>query len=386
VTFGQQYANRRAAGGPGLVNTWHLDAVFITINGERADRRAVADGAGPLLRFIRGLIGGSIGRGEDWKLASGSTPGGSGRKLEDAIAWTIRNADGVIAIGVAVVVGLLDVFGKNDRSSGAILLVLAALVYGSLAERRRRIKDIGEATAGTSRAIEDLAMVRSLSHTEVAAVHERARRDTSRWVFKGGTGTYLRAVTLPECVREAQRRRRSLSMKIDIVNPVDDEVCAAYARFRSTFEYRSDDPSAAGWTIDRSRKEAYATVLAACWYRQRLDTLEIDVHLSSVAPALRFDLSDSGLIITQDDPGRVGLYVERGRPLYDYYVTELHQSREQAVKLDLREATELGDEPTVDEARRLFDRLGAPLPTSFTERDVGDIIDKALRAEDPYRR
>ncbi|WP_327318164.1 hypothetical protein [Streptomyces sp. NBC_01235] len=318
---------------------------------------------------------------------SRSTPQSSGRRLEGSIAWAVRNADGVVAIGVALTVGLLDITDKgfdedNDIVTGAILLVLAALVFGSLTERRRRMADIRAATSGTSRAIEDLAMVRTLAGPEVGVAHEQARRNTARWVFKGGTGTYLRAVTLPECVREAQRQRRSLSMKIDIVNPADDRVCEAYARFRRTF----GQGDTGGWTLERTRKESYATVLAASWHRQRLDTLEIDVHLSSVAPALRFDLSDTCLIITQDDPRRVSLYVERGRPLYDYYVTELHQSREQAVKLDLREATPLSEEPTVDEVGRLLDRLGLPLPTSFTDRDIGDIIDKALHAEDPYRR
>jgi hypothetical protein len=315
-----------------------------------------------------------------------SAPQGAGRRLEEAIAWAVRNLDGIVAIAVALVVGLMDVLNQNmddNVVSGATLLVLAALVYGSLTERRRRMADIRAASAGTSRAIEDLAMVRTLSGAEVALAHERARRTTTRWVFKGGTGTYLRAVTLPECVLEAQRQRRSLTMKIDIINPADEQVCAAYARFRSTFGPGPDD---AQWTVERTRKEAYATVVAASWHRQRLDTLEVDVHLSSVAPALRFDLSDSCLIITQDDPSRVSLCVERDRPLYDYYVTELHQSREQAVKLDLREAVRLADEPTVDEVRRLLDRLGLPLPPSFTDRDVGDIIDKALRAENPYRR
>ncbi|GGS01457.1 hypothetical protein GCM10010269_45410 [Streptomyces humidus] len=318
-------------------------------------------------------------------VVSRSAPQPSGRRLEESIAWAVRNADGLVAIAVALTVGLLDITDKDfddDIVTGSILLVLAALVYGSLTERRRRMADIRAATAGTGRAIEDLAMVRTLTGPEVGQAHERARRSTSRWVFKGGTGTYLRAVTLPECVLEAQRQRRSLSMKIDIVDPADDKVCEAYARFRRTFGHGDGD----GWTPERTRKESYATVVAASWHRQRLDTLEIDVHLSSVAPALRFDLSDTCLIITQDDPRRVSLFVERGRPLYDYYVTELHQSREQAVKLDLREATPLSEEPTVDEVRRLLDRLGLALPAGFTDRDVADVIDKALRAEDPYRR
>ncbi|MFI9271454.1 hypothetical protein ACIGXM_12165 [Kitasatospora sp. NPDC052896] len=306
--------------------------------------------------------------------------------MENAIAWAIRNSDGVVAFSGAVVVGLLDMLGDavpQNLVSGAILLVLAALVYGSLAERRRRVADIREATDGTRRALESLTAMRELAGSEVEQALARARQDTDRWVFKGGTGTYLRAVTLPACVEEAQRQRRSLTVKIDVVHPGDEQACAAYARFRQTFAHRTDRDR---WTVERTRKESFATVLAACWYRQRLDTLEIDVHLSSVVPTLRFDLSASCLIITQDDPSRLSLYVDRNRPLYDYYATELHHQREQAAKVDLRDAEPLSDDPTVDEARRFFDRLRLPLPPDFDDRDVGEVVDKALRAENPYRR
>ncbi|MED7949069.1 hypothetical protein PUR61_07105 [Streptomyces sp. BE20] len=317
---------------------------------------------------------------------------GPGRRLESAIAWVLRNSDGVVALLGALVVGLLDLFGGglgDNVVSGATLLVLAAVVYGSLAERRRRVVDIREATEGARQALENLTSVRELAGVDLERALERARQDTDRWVFKGGTGTYLRAVTLPECVQEARRRRRALTVKIDIVHPGDEAACAAYARFRGTFGSRADGAHGAhdgGWSVERTRKESYATVLAAAWYRQRLDTLEIDVHLSEVAPSLRFDVSASCLIITQDDPRRVSIYVERGRPLYDYYVTELHHYREQAVKLDLRDTEPLGDDPTVDEARRLFEHLRIPLPTAFSDRDVGDIIDRALHADNPYRR
>ncbi|MDT0448447.1 hypothetical protein [Streptomyces hesseae] len=312
-----------------------------------------------------------------------------GRGVENAVAWTIRNLDGVIALGAALAIGTLDVLDmpvKDNITSGVVLLVLAALVLGTLTERRRRTADIRAAMSGTRHALEDLTMVRSLSAAELETALDRARLTTDRWIFKGGTGTYLRAVTLPVCVREAQRQRRSLTMKIDIVSPADEQACAAYARFRQTFAHRLHSVPAEAWTADRTRKESLATVLAACWYRQRLDTLEIDVHLSSVVPTLRFDLSSSCLIITQDDPQRVNLLVERDRPLYDYYVTELHQSREQAHTLDLTRTVPLGDEPTVDEVERLLEGLGLHLPATYTDRDIGDIIDKALHAENPYRR
>ncbi|MFE6685790.1 hypothetical protein ACFVFQ_04850 [Streptomyces sp. NPDC057743] len=310
-------------------------------------------------------------------------------RVEFGVAWVIRNLDGVVAVGLGLTIGMLDVFSDviSDKvSSGATLLVLGTLSVGSLTERVRRRSDIHAASADTRRALEDLAMVRSLSGHQVGDALERARAQTNRWYFKGGTGTYLRAVTLPRCVEAATRQRAQLSIKIDIINPADEQTCAAYARFRQTFAHRHNDGAAHAWTADRTRKEAYATVLAACWFRQRLDTLEISVHLSSGVPTLRFDLSESCLIITQDDPNRVNLLVGRDQPLYDYYVTELHQSREQAVQLDLRGVAPLGDEPTVDEVRAVFDAVGLPLPTVFSDADVAEIVDKALHAEDPYRR
>ncbi|ARE77739.1 hypothetical protein ACFVZ8_30780 [Streptomyces sp. NPDC059558] len=308
-------------------------------------------------------------------------------RLERFVAWVLRNADVVVALGIAMAVGLLDIFGdviSDDVSSGATLVVLGLLATGSLVERVRRPATIQEAMSGTRQALEDLAMVRSLSGNEVGEALRKARQHTNLWYFKGGTGTYLRAVTLPLCVSAAKEQRSQLNVKIDIVNPADERACAAYARFRQMFgvQRRGDEL----WTTDRVRRESYATVLAACWYQRQLTTLEISVHLSAAVPTLRFDLSETCLIITQDDQSRVNLLVERGQPLYDYYVTELHQSREQATVLDLRVASPLGQEPTVDEVRTLFDDLRLPLPRVFTDSDIGKIIEKALHAEDPYRR
>ncbi|MFE7098660.1 hypothetical protein [Streptomyces erythrochromogenes] len=308
-------------------------------------------------------------------------------RLERFVAWVLRNADVVVALCVAMAVGFLDIFGdvvSDDVSSGATLVVLGLLATGSIVERVRRPASIHEALSGTRQALEDLAMVRSLSGNEVGEALRKARQHTNLWYFKGGTGTYLRAVTLPLCVAAAKEQRSQLNVKIDIVNPADERACAAYARFRQMFggQRRGDDV----WTTDRVRRESYATVLAACWYQRQLTTLEISVHLSSAVPTLRFDLSETCLVITQDDQSRVNLLVERGQPLYDYYVTELHQSREQATVLDLRVASPLGQEPTVDEVRTLFDDLGLSLPRVFTDSDIGKIIEKALHAEDPYRR
>ncbi|WP_073752384.1 hypothetical protein [Streptomyces sp. CB03234] len=310
-------------------------------------------------------------------------------RVERAVAFCLRNFEVVFAAGIGLTIGFLDIFGdkliESDLASGATLVVLGALAIGSLSERTRRPHAIREAMEGTRRAIEDLTMVRSLAGNEVREALREARQGTNLWYFKGGTGTYLRAVTLPQCVRAAKEHRSQLNVKIEILNPADEQACNAYAQFRRMFS-ASRPQSGDVWTAARARKESYATVLAACWFRMQLTTLDISVHLSSTVPTLRFDLSDSSLIITQDDPSRVNLQVRRGQPLYDYYLTELHQSREQATAVELRNATLLSLSPTVDEVRALFDALALPLPRTFTDADVGEVIAKALHAEDPYGR
>lgn len=318
---------------------------------------------------------------------SGHEPDRRG-KVDAAFHWTLHNLDGVIGVAVAGVIGLLDLVGgyfSNQVTQSATLIVLAAMLIGMLAERSRRASDMKEATDDSRKALEDIAMVRALHGDEVTRALQQAREGTERWTFKGGTGTYLRAVTLPECVAEARRQRRSLTMWVDIVNPDDERACATYARFRQSFHVpegaRQDDL----WTTGRTRKEGYATVLAVCWYRQRLKTLDISVYLSSTVPALRFDLSSSCLVITQEDPKRVSLLVDRARPLYDYYDAELRLVRDQARELNLRDAVPLSDEPDVEEARRLFDALALPLPAEFSDADVGEIVEKALHPRTPYQ-
>ena len=100
--------------------------------------------------------------------------------------WLRRNADAVLALLVAVVVGVLavvEVLGA-DQVNAAILLVLALLAATLLQDRR-----------AAAQALTSPSAVRLLNGLEVSQEHAEARRATEQWIFKGGTGTYLRAVT-----------------------------------------------------------------------------------------------------------------------------------------------------------------------------------------------
>lgn len=325
------------------------------------------------------------------------------------------HADGMFALALALVVSVLDLANDEippDLVNNAILLCLAVLAFAVLRDRWRResaereVRTALEGAAVTLRglperldnlaAIEDLvsttrraldasAAVRTVAGSEVGQTLEEARRSTDRWTFKGGTGTYMRAVTLPECVSNARRERRALLVRLEILDPGDPEVCERYARFRDTV---SQKPDATGeeWTTDRARKESYATILACCWYRQQYSLLDVDIGLSSTMTRFRWDMSDRYVVMTQENDRGSALVFDSGKFYYDCWSTELQLSRDQArrVPIELAMDVPLSDEPTTEEVRRLFMVLGLPLPDGFTDTDTKAIIQKALNPMNPY--
>jgi hypothetical protein len=190
---------------------------------------------------------------------------------------------------------------------------------------------------------------------------EESRRQTDQWIFKGGTGTYLRAVTLPRCIENAQRERRPLRVQIEVINPTDEEVCTAYTRFRRSLSTKPDGTGET-WTLDRTRKESFATILAACWYLQRFTFLSIDVGLSANMSTFRWDLSSRCVIMTTEDPASPSLMFEKPSPHYRSYSRELASSFSQTHRVALDRAIQLSDEPTMEETRGLFEALGLNLP------------------------
>jgi hypothetical protein len=320
--------------------------------------------------------------------------------MKRLMAWIGRNIDGVILVSIAFVLAMLEIF-SNDWRSSAVLFVLGTLSVAMLRDRghqeesERRLHEelrragevppmvtaLTSTVAGVGRTLDDLSMVRVLSWSEVSAVLAEARRTTDRWVFRGGTGTYVRARTLPDCIAHARRARRGLMVRLEIIDPTDEEVCARYGRFRRSL---ADDET--DWTLERTQRESYATIMACCWYRQRYDLLDVRIALSHVMPTLRWDLSASGLLITQEDPRKPAVYIEQGKLLYEYLSMELRTSLDQARPVPLEQArnVDLSEEPTFDEVRRLFVALDMPLPSSCTEDDLSDIVNRALHPENRY--
>ena len=345
--------------------------------------------------------------------------------MKRIISWLADNADAVIGLTIAIVASVLGIINLVPAYviANVTVLMLATLAFIALRDRHRseaaarqievsvtgahaevldlfsrtkrvldampeavRFDEWQDTLARLRTALTHASLVQVVPGAEIRHVHTLARLKTDRWVFKGGTGTYLRAVTLPDCVDSARKEHRPIEVQFEIIDPTDRDLCGRYAAFRASLE-PGPDGTGEYWTIDRTRKEAFATIFAACWHRQHFTLLKIAGGLSQVMTTFRTDMSSSHVIITQESSTSPALVVEAGKPHYSAYEQELQSSFDQArpVPLGLAREVSLSDEPTVDETRRLFARLGVALPSTFTDRDVSDIIAKALRPRNPYQ-
>ncbi|MET9339928.1 hypothetical protein ACWENQ_20450 [Nonomuraea sp. NPDC004354] len=300
------------------------------------------------------------------------------------------NLDIIVVFVVAMVVGGLDLLNviEDGKADGVILPVLAALAFVWIRDRhrQRRVADqlakVATTTDGMWSLLTSGQSVITLTGPAISRELTAARAETDRWLFKGSTGTFTRAVTLPECVEHAQRQRRKLTFRLEILDPADLDLCAAYTRLHRDLAPAGTEEKT--WTDLGTRQELYATILAACWYRQRnRQLLDIEVRVSQTLSLFRWDLSWSRLIITQRGPAFPAVSIPRGSPHYNLWATELENSLSQARRLPLERATPLGDTPTVEEAHQLFAALGVAV--DLAPADLLEVTRIALDHLDPYR-
>lgn len=308
--------------------------------------------------------------------------------MKQFLVWAKDNAESTVALLLAVfisVLGIVDLV-PSELIAKVIPLTLGVLAFAMLRERWRLESSNAALHASIKETLDRLATVRIAAGVEATQALARARADTDRWIFKGGTGTHTRVVTLPDCLKVADEQGRTFRVRMEILDPTNTELCDRYARlYQSLAEDANDD--ARKWTGEGTRLESYATILAACWYKQKLDhLLDIEIGLSANLSTFRWDLSSSCLIITQRGPQFPAMIVEKGRPYYDSWDIELRASFSECrkVRMDYALEVRLGNAPPAEEVRTLFQKVEVPLPDDWDDDMVGKIIQNALYDTNPF--
>lgn len=324
--------------------------------------------------------------------------------MKRVVIWIVSNADTLIALALAILVSILSMAGAVSATlvANATVATLAALAFIMLRDRRsqegtkvlveRLERGLDKSQGETKMLIEKLerrfdgrSPVRVISGKEINRAIDEACHHTEQWYFKGSTATYVRVAIIPGCIKEAREGGREFRARLEILDPTDSRACERYVKLYQSLAEGPDSPEM-GWTVKGTRIESYATIVAACLHKKMYDHFTIEIALSPVVSAFRWEVASRYFILTQRGPRFPAVLISRTDALYDLFASELNTSFNQSRKLSMDRIGDarLENEPTVKQVRDLFSILDTSLE-GISDEDVSMIITKALNDENPYK-
>ena len=201
-----------------------------------------------------------------------------------------------------------------------------------------------------------------------------AARETSGWRHRSATGALLRSCVLPELARASRDGRRSINLRIELLDPSSELACREYQDWTGS-------PS-----VPDARRlleiEIYATILAVCLERKRNRKLHPRIRFSTFFTARQLDLSDDWLILTEPGPAeQAAIRVSTREQLYRRYEREFEDGWDQAKPTDLKlqavDWSPLYDGEFIPRYNilNLYRELDLPTP-EFTDGDLYAIVER----------
>lgn len=184
-----------------------------------------------------------------------------------------------------------------------------------------------------------------------------AAQDSDEWEYVGHTGRFVRAQILPRLEARSQAQGASIKVRFIIINPFNEDVCAAYAEYRT--RSRSSSLSPQQWTKASVQEELLATIICLLRAKASHPDLEIWLGLAGQFGLWRFDKSDKEVVVTQEDPQQPAYRYLRGSRFFSYCRLECELAWSQAVQFHLAKSPHhgcLSDDEVLAALDQLFGR------------------------------
>lgn len=180
---------------------------------------------------------------------------------------------------------------------------------------------------------EDESKFEIIEPKRIADYFDKGRINTSFWYFSGGLGRFTRNVTIPKIAELSQNNNSSKTIRMNIINPMDKELCTNYSDFKNSL--KSAKESKINWTSDFVKNQTYATIFKSIIYKSHFPMLEIDIYLKKVFNTTRIDQNESNCIVTKEDKRDLGLICTKDTFLYKTYKEEIFQESKQSLKFTI---------------------------------------------------
>jgi hypothetical protein len=307
----------------------------------------------------------------------------------------------VVLVGAATIaiLSLFDVIETLKPLVASTLAVLSLMAFGLLRQARRRDSDAAAVTAigsGVDGLTERVAALQQAVHQsrtieEIPGGGQRnqafqdALLDPQHWHFRGSTGSFVRARTLVALAAASRRRAGSnIPVSIQILDPANREVCEQYVAYRLRLSQQQNaEHGAERWTVRREQLECLATLVAAAWFAQH-EGLSLTVGLSATFSTLRFDLSDTSVIMTNVEQSYPALALRPESRLYFAIKNDLERTLENCRIIDVRQCPVPRDISMIepDSLRPFLNGIGAF--GDLTDTEIQFVIELAFNHVEDY--
>lgn len=225
-----------------------------------------------------------------------------------------------------------------------------------------------------------ISVVEVIEPREIGPLLESAMPTTQMWWYKGGTGRYLRAKTIPNIAKHARTASLSREINVLILDPTNTDLCEAYANYRRSLKSAREEKSP--WTFERVQRELYATILFVAATRSAEPLLRMTLSLTQHLSSFRFDLSSEYVIVTKEDKTAPAVRCDKGTYFYNSYFDEMVLIQRMAKPVTLPRTISPLATITRDEVRSFFATSGCSF--DLDDSAVDGIIALARASKSPY--
>jgi hypothetical protein len=261
--------------------------------------------------------------------SSRSTPGprlGRTARLRRGLRRDPEQLVILIAAATVATLGATDTVDDIKTLLAATLATLAILGFSLFKQAMRqetndqRVVQLTRSMDAAKRGIDEVERALTISSPigELTSLSSRqkafevAMSTANMWQFRGGTGSFTRAWTLPGLAARARESSTGThwQVQLQILDPQNTSRCQEYAEYRSKLARRPGKTFLDKWTTEYVRMSCLATIFATQWYQQH-EFLLIDIRLRSEFSTLRQDISPDSIIITNEDTQFPALHIRR---------------------------------------------------------------------------
>lgn len=223
------------------------------------------------------------------------------------------------------------------------------------------------------------ARVEILQPYEINSCHLESRKKTTQWWYNGGSGRYTRNVTLPSLAKSCRDENCSIDVRIQILNPENQNLCKLYADYRNGLKSSKGEKR----TTEDVQYDLLSTIICAYYWKEVQTNLNVIMYLKNHFSPFRMELSDNLILITREDPLDPAIVYRKDSFYYAAYRNDLDHGCKQCSRIDFNINYDINEgNLTANDIKQILIRL--KIFSTISDEESKKVLDKFNDKTTPY--